>query len=327
MIEHKWGRQLSERKIWSEDQLVNHEEENDFYIFQCRRSNCQYKISQLNYLQVEALTDSERMKLAEALRRAGQGTKDPILISDELLSGLNRIAAPSMEERVARGLRVITARHPNARTRVTLFGKERDESLYFDFLGATYSSSDAEVQGFLQHYSESGFLEMEITPNGPALGRPFRTKISAYINSSSSSEREGNAFVAMWFDASMDEVWTNAIDPAIRDAGYVPIRIDKQQFNDKIDDRILAEIRKAKFVVADFTCKPKEPRGGVYYEAGFAAGLSIPVIYTCRDNAMKDIHFDTQMFNHIVWKDTKELRSKLKDRIEATLGRGPNLKD
>ena len=34
-------------------------------------------------------------------------------------------------------------------------------------------------------------------------------------------------------------------------------------------DRIIAQIRASKFVVADFT----RNRGGVYYEAGFALGL------------------------------------------------------
>ena len=53
-----------------------------------------------------------------------------------------------------------------------------------------------------------------------------------------------------------------------------------------IDDEIIAEIRRSWFVVADFTCgtvphEGKEvaiPRGGVYYEAGFAQGLNVPLI-------------------------------------------------
>ena len=38
------------------------------------------------------------------------------------------------------------------------------------------------------------------------------------------------------------------------------------------------QIRKSKFLIADFTGQ----RGGVYYEAGFAYGLGLPVIWTCR---------------------------------------------
>ena len=83
------------------------------------------------------------------------------------------------------------------------------------------------------------------------------------------------AFVAMWFDDSMKEAWWLGLEPGIRDAGYRPFRIDGLQHNGKIDDAIVAEIKKSRFLIADFTCpehkvegapKPKgEPRGGVYY--------------------------------------------------------------
>ena len=61
------------------------------------------------------------------------------------------------------------------------------------------------------------------------------------------------AFVAMWFDESMIDAWDNGFDPAIQDAGYKPVRIDKQEFANRIDDEIITEIRKARFVIADFT--------------------------------------------------------------------------
>ncbi len=50
-------------------------------------------------------------------------------------------------------------------------------------------------------------------------------------------------------------------------------------------------------------------------------GIGIPVIWTCRDTDIKKAHFDTRQYNHIVWTDTVDLRKKLIDRIEATLGR------
>ena len=88
------------------------------------------------------------------------------------------------------------------------------------------------------------------------------------------------AFVAMWFDESMDEVWENAIEPGIEDAGYEAVRIDRKEHLNKIDDEIIAELRRARFVVADFTQGEDGARGGVYYEAGFAHGRSIPIIFS-----------------------------------------------
>ena len=67
--------------------------------------------------------------------------------------------------------------------------------------------------------------------------------------------------------------------------------------------------------MADFTGQ----RGGVYFEAGFAMGLGIPVIWTCRDTDINDLHFDTRQYNHIPWANPKELRVRLQNRIEATI--------
>ena len=132
------------------------------------------------------------------------------------------------------------------------------------------------------------------------------------------------AFVAMWFDDHMLEVWENGIQPAIREAGYEPIRVDQQEHLNKIDDQIISEIRRSRFVVADFTHGKTGPRGGVYYEAGFAYGLNIPVIFSCRDDMLKEVHLDTRQFNHLVWKTAEELGGMLVKRIGAVIGDGPN---
>jgi nucleoside 2-deoxyribosyltransferase len=130
-------------------------------------------------------------------------------------------------------------------------------------------------------------------------------------------------FVAMWFDPKMQEAYEKGIAPAIAACGYNPVRIDKKDHNNKIDDEIITEIRRSCFVVADFTCEPKSARGGVYYEAGFARGLEIPVIWTCKDTSLNDLHFDTRQYAHIVWKTPADLFRQLKNRIGATIGDGP----
>jgi nucleoside 2-deoxyribosyltransferase len=132
------------------------------------------------------------------------------------------------------------------------------------------------------------------------------------------------AFVAMWFDPSMVEAYKQGIKLGIEDAGYDAFRIDEQDHNDKIDDQIIAEIRRSRFLVADFTQGETGARGGVYYEAGFAHGLNIPVIFTCRKDVIEKVHFDTRQYNHIVWETFEELRTRLSQRISATIGDGPN---
>lgn len=129
----------------------------------------------------------------------------------------------------------------------------------------------------------------------------------------------------MWLDPSMDEVWEEGFEPGIQDSGYKVRRIDRSEFNNKIDDEIIAEIRRSRFLIADFTSdSPENARGNVYYEAGFAHGLNIPVIFTCRKDLLEDIHFDTRQYNHIDWEKPEDLRKQLKDRISATIGDGPH---
>ena len=53
----------------------------------------------------------------------------------------------------------------------------------------------------------------------------------------------------MWFDDSMDYVWNRGIKLGIEDAGYNPFRIDGKEHTGKIDDEIIAEIKRSRFVV------------------------------------------------------------------------------
>ena len=100
----------------------------------------------------------------------------------------------------------------------------------------------------------------------------------------------------------------------------MPLKMRKVQL---IEDAIIAAIRKARFVVSDFTPGDDGARGSVYYEAGFAHGLNLTVICTCRHDKLKLVHFDTSHFNHIAWTDYEDLKTRLLQRIESLIGRGP----
>lgn len=124
------------------------------------------------------------------------------------------------------------------------------------------------------------------------------------------------AFVAMSFKPEMKLYYEKGIRPAIETDGKTKaVRIDDVHHNNDICDEIVAAIRRSRYVVADFTNKSP----GVYYEAGFAHGLGIPVIWTVKDTT-DGLHFDTRQYNHIVYKTAEELQKMLRDRIAATIG-------
>jgi nucleoside 2-deoxyribosyltransferase len=141
-------------------------------------------------------------------------------------------------------------------------------------------------------------------------------ELEGRVRSNADSE---TAFVAMSFHNDLFPAWQDGIEPAVRAAGFRPIRIDIEDHNDDINDRIKAETRRARFAVADFTFH----RNGVYFEAGFALGLGLPVIWLCRTDEKGKSHFDTEHYNHIYWHTPADIRKRLEERIVGTIGVGP----
>ena len=184
------------------------------------------------------------------------------------------------------------------------------------FVAATYSQDAEEVYYLLRLLSDRGLMKevfldgrCEIMPDG-------------YVEADSLARRTGpsdRGFVAMSFHDSLNEAYRDGFQVGIMNAGYDPVRVDRVEHTNRIDDEIIAQIRISSFVVADFTGH----RGGVYFEAGFALGLDLPVIWTCRKDEMKHLHFDIRQFNTIDWDTPENLASRLQRRIEATLGKGP----
>jgi nucleoside 2-deoxyribosyltransferase len=124
----------------------------------------------------------------------------------------------------------------------------------------------------------------------------------------------------MWIHGDLDIIYADGFQAGILKAGYNPIRIDRLEHVNRIDDEIIRQLKASKFLVADFTGH----RGGVYFEAGFALGHEMPVFWTCRKDDMDNLHFDIRQFNCIDWQTPEELAERLSIRLEAVLGPGPN---
>ena len=182
-----------------------------------------------------------------------------------------------------------------------------------------YPISFAKHQGEFSYYV-SNLRALSYIESHSTMGRAYDHRLTASgwerVIEVRRTERDSDqAFVAMWFDSSLDSAFDNGFKLALEETGYRPVRIDREQYNEKIDDRIIAEIRRSGLVVADFTGN----RQGVYFEAGFAMGLGIPVIWTCKQDDIGSVHFDTRQYNHIIWTEAEGLKEKLINRIEATI--------
>ena len=149
-----------------------------------------------------------------------------------------------------------------------------------------------------------------------------------YIEELKSQNIESNKiFIAMRFKDELLNFFDDYIEPAIREAGYDPIRIDKHVHDNIIDDEIIASIRKSKLIVSDFT----DNSSGVYFETGFARGLNLPVIYLCEKQKFEDEkqkpHFDVNHYPFLLWERDKgeKIKKELRLRIESLIGRGMNI--
>ena len=170
-----------------------------------------------------------------------------------------------------------------------------------------YCSNSDEFNFYLRHLDSANlFRDRMLTVKGwEKVTELARTAIAS-----------SQVFIAMNFDKELDFCYENGIKTALDETKYKPYRIDREEHADKIDDKILSEIKRSKFIIAEFTGQ----KHGVYFEAGYALGLGIPVIWTCKEDDVKNLHFDTRQYNHIVWKDENDLKERLINRIRVVIG-------
>ena len=123
------------------------------------------------------------------------------------------------------------------------------------------------------------------------------------------------AFVAMSFSEEMDRAYEEAIEPALRECGWSPFRVDREDFEEKICDKVILEIRRSDLLIVEATGS----RPNVYFEAGFAMGLHIPIVWCIKESQLLagEIAFDTRQHQHLTWDEPEQLRQKLSSRIRA----------
>jgi len=221
-----------------------------------------------------------------------------------------------------------------------------DEYIYY------HCTTSSELNSVLKMLLEEGFIKAHDKEN-PQNGSKITVKGYSRLRELQRINKESRqCFVAMWFADEMKEVYENAIRPAIEyteDGENKPrfksVRVDTVQHVNDINDEIIAQIRRSRFMVCDLTGY----RGGIYFEAGFAYGLGLDVIYTCRKdwcnqdilyNGKRDevkelfdsngtivevkkegIHFDLAHRNRIIWEheNLNKFEKELKNRIKAVI--------
>lgn len=269
----------------------------------------EFKVSRsANSTMRQGLGKGRRARLSGWVREQNQAGVVPMITTDNLPKILER-PLPSVAERATALLIEAERGLSNLGDRFNISDPR--------FLAATYSSEMKDVSFLLGLLKEQGLAEMKEMGGGCEILPRGYMRLDEVVRKRPSGSSQG--FVAMWFDRDLDHAYSNGFEAGVFKAGYDPIRIDRVEHVNKIDDEIIKQINASRFLVADFTGH----RGGVYFEAGYALGMGLPVFWTCRKDEMSKLHFDIRQFNCIDWETPQDLASRLSARLEAVLGPGP----
>jgi hypothetical protein len=271
-----------------------------FLVSGCFCGPWQFTEREMVFDQIEAIKD--KWLLSAWLRHRFNRSRQPFLISDREGGRLPEPASPSVTEKIDAAVLFLADRSLH-------FGSKVDVS-FPEVAPHLWANGPGEAEALLRHLVEAGLA------NGALTGTRFILSAEGWKRVDQlrpTGARGPMAFVAMKFGADLAPAYDKGIVPALEGHGYKPYIVNADHFAEKIDDKIIAQIRRAALVIADFTGQ----RQNVYFETGFAMGLGIPVIWSCRSGELKDLHFDIRQYPCLEWTDPDNLRQLVSDRIGA----------
>ena len=125
-------------------------------------------------------------------------------------------------------------------------------------------------------------------------------------------------FVMMPFGNWFDKYYQDIYVPAIREAGFEPVRADELFSSGSVVEQIWEQIKKARLLLADLT----ERNANVFYELGLAHAAKKPVVFTAPK--VEDVPFDLRHLRVIIY-DIREpewaagLRKSVTDYLKNAL--------
>ncbi len=122
-------------------------------------------------------------------------------------------------------------------------------------------------------------------------------------------------FIAFNFHDDLTQIFNITIKNAIKKLGFhcIIVNQDTSDPNKPISDEIISELKSSRIVIADFT----NHSNSVYFESGFAMGMNLPIIWTCKKGHENELSFDTRQYPHIIWSDKNNLKKQIINRIKV----------
>lgn len=118
-----------------------------------------------------------------------------------------------------------------------------------------------------------------------------------------------SCFVLLSDDVDLCAEWSERLLPKLEQCGYQP-RLFNHPGTDNADNS-MQQISESKLIIADLTNHSPE----VYFGAGYALGINIPVIWTVNRSHAGKLFVQTQQIRPIVWDTAEELAAVLQQRL------------
>lgn len=185
-------------------------------------------------------------------------------------------------------LNTLTREFSIPRDRVEHFAKVFVENLrYLRAFSATSASLETAPIGTEPTVVAIGSTPAERVPSPVVLKEP---RVREFLDT---------CFVMMpfgqWFDRYYQEIYV----PAIKEAGFEPVRADELFTTGSVVEQIWEQIEKAKLLLADLTGK----NPNVFYELGLSHAARKPVVFTAGE--LDDVPFDLRHLRVIIY-DVRE---------------------
>lgn len=215
-------------------------------------------------------------------------------------------AEPEVGQGVHLGLRFLPDEAPPG----TWDGRNRD------LAGLAYGCTPSEAHVVIRFLKDEGLIETKleaiyISPKG-------------YVRASEVASGKGEVlprgFVVCKFNENLDAVYDSVYKSVLLPTGdpVTLLRVKDIHHVEKIDDKIMAEIRAASFVLVDLS----DNNFNVGFEAGYALALGKPIVFTMqKPEGELRLPFDIQSHNILVYDaaDHSEFKEQLPFRIAAAL--------
>lgn len=185
-----------------------------------------------------------------------------------------------------------------------------------EFYLKLYFKNPKELIFYLNTLDDNGLIDLKNNPsNYPVTFNLTYKGLSHLIDLQEEGKYSDRCFVAMSFDKDEEYLFDEVIEPICREYNFKAIRVDRIQPNSDqtINDLIIGELKKSKFVISDFT----KNKNGVYFEAGYALGRGKKVIYSCHKDYFPQLHFDVNHFPILIYENQEHFERILRNKIEA----------